>query len=153
MMYRLLTVLAACWITGQTGTAQDKPLEDARRIQGVWVWDRTEKQSEAQPQILIEEIIFRGDTLTFHYRFGDQRTTSKCAFSLDPKASPKQINFTPADGTNQGKTYLGIYEFKDGLLKIAYRGPGSTRPKDFTDKAAGNDSTVFIHLKPLPGDA
>ena len=48
----------------------------------------------------------------------------------------------------KGKTYLGLYEFKDRELRICYRGPGSSRPKDFADKAADGSSTVFIVLKP-----
>jgi uncharacterized protein (TIGR03067 family) len=65
---------------------------------------------------------------------------------LDPKAAPKQIDFAPTEGASKGQTYLGLYEVADGRLRLCYRGPGSTRPKDFEDKSAGNAVTVFISL-------
>jgi hypothetical protein len=47
---------------------------------------------------------------------------------------------------NKGRTYEGLYEVKDGKLRICYRGPDSTRPKDFEDTSAGNTRTTFISL-------
>jgi hypothetical protein len=43
-----------------------------------------------------------------------------------------------------------LYEFKDGKLRVCYRGPGSTRPKDFDDMADGNMATTFFVLKLKP---
>ncbi len=146
----VIAVLAVVSLCGIAGTAQDKLKDDAQRIQGSWDWDPAEEQSDAQPQVILERVVVKGAKLTFHYRLDDQRSTSTTEFTLDPKTAPKQIDFTPTEGANKSKTYLGLYEIDDGRLKMCYRGPGSTRPKDFDDKIAVNVATVFIHLKPSP---
>ena len=84
---------------------------------------------------------------------GRQEVLDPGEFKLDPEASPKEIDFTPTDkdNPNKGKAYLGLYEVTAGRLRICYRGPGSTRPKDFNDKSAGNEVTTFVVLKLSPG--
>jgi uncharacterized protein (TIGR03067 family) len=140
-------------LAGSSGTAQEKPSDDAQRMQASWDWDPAEKQSDAKPQVDLERVVIKGNKITFHYRLGDQRSTSTTEFKLDPKATPGTIDFTPSEGTNAGRKYLGRYEIKGDRLRICYRGPGSTRPKDFSDKAAGNAATVFIYLKKPPAES
>jgi uncharacterized protein (TIGR03067 family) len=147
MPIRLIAAVLVCVVVSVTGVAQDKPKDDSKAIQGDWAWDPAEKQSDALPPATLDRIVIKGDKLIFHYRIMDKPSISETKFKLDPKASPKKIDFTPTEGANKGKTYLGLYELKDGRLKICYRGPGSSRPKDFNDKLDGNDATTFIFLK------
>jgi uncharacterized protein (TIGR03067 family) len=146
MSIRLIAVLVVCLCWGIAGTAQDKSKDDTHRIQGTWDWDPAEAQSDAEPQVILERVVIKGNKLTFHYQLGDQRFTSTTEFKLNPQKGPKEIDFTPLEGANKGKTYLGLYEIMKGRLKICYRGPGSTRPKDFDDKVEGNNGTAFVHL-------
>ena len=146
-MRRAAAALMTVLLGGLATVAQEKPSPAVQRLQGDWGWDSAEKQSDAVPRILVERVVIKGDTLTIHYIFGDQRFTSASKFTLDATATPPTMDFTPIEGTNKGKTYLCRYEIRDGKLKICYRGPGSTRPKDFSDKNAGNDGTTFLHLK------
>jgi uncharacterized protein (TIGR03067 family) len=99
--------------------------------------------------VLLERVVIKGDTLTFHYNLDGKKFTSATKFKLDPTASPKQIDFTPTAGGNKGRTYLGLYEVKAEQLKLCYRGPESTRPKDFDDEhdPNTNGTTTFIVLK------
>ena len=146
----MITLIAALCLSG---IAKDKPLDDKTRIQGNWEWDPAAKQSDAEPVVLVERIVIKGDVLTFHYSFDGKPFTTPTTFTLNPKATPGEIDFTPTDkdNANKGKVYLGRYEFKDGKLRICYRGPGSTRPKNFDDKKAGSDATTFITVKTTPG--
>jgi uncharacterized protein (TIGR03067 family) len=146
----VLVLLVVCSLSFVPAIADDKPTGDARLVQGSWDWDPAVKQSDAKPQVLLEGVVVKGDTLTFHYLSAGERSTCAVTFKLNPDASPKEIDFTPTEGANKDKTYLGLYELKAGQLRICYRGPGSTRPKNFDDKSAGNDATVFIVLKPTP---
>src|SRR5438128_1134567 len=50
---------------GVAGAAEDKPSRDVQRIQGTWEWDPAEKQSDAEPQVLVEKVVIMDDTLTF----------------------------------------------------------------------------------------
>lgn len=52
-------------------------------------------------------------------------------FVLDPKASPKTVDFIPADGQYKGKTFQGIYQLDGDELKACFAFPGKDRPKTF----------------------
>lgn len=151
MRWIVLTVVAI-GLLGFTSVAQEKPKDDAQLVQGSWDCAPTAKQADAQPQVLLERVVIKGDTLTFHYSMDGKEFTTAAKFTLNPKASPKEIDFTPTDkdNSNKGKVYLGLYEIKAGQLRICYRGPGSTRPKSFTDMQDGTNMTTFIVLKPSP---
>ena len=121
---------------------------DVLLLQGSWDWDPAVKQPLINPQIDTERVVIKDNALVIHYRHKVDTWTSETEFTLDPSADPKTIDFTPTTGANQGKTYLGRYEIKDGKLRICYRGPGSTRPTGFDDKGNGNAGTTTLHLVP-----
>jgi uncharacterized protein (TIGR03067 family) len=166
MSIRSIVTAAAGLLAGTTGIVLKAPSAEVQRVRPASLWDPAKRQSEnrpaliteqkrsdAKPLVILEEIVFRGDKLVFHYRFGDQRWTATSVFKLDPTATPKAIDFTPMEGPNKGKTYLGRYEIDGRRLRICYRGPGSTRPNDFSDKAVGDDATVFIDVRSPPADS
>ena len=76
----------------------------------------------------------------------------RTSVQAEPDRLPKEIDFTPTEGGNKGKTYRGLYEVKAGRLRFCYRGPGSSRPRDFSDQhdPKTNGGTVFIVLKLSP---
>ncbi len=126
----------------------DEPKDDKIAIQGTW--ELTARGKPAIPDIVCERIVFKGDKLTFHYKLDGKRFTTECTFKLDPTAKPKRIDFTfsPTDGDDdKGKPYLGIYELKDGKLRLNYRGPTSTRPKDFKDEIDGTLVTQRLEFE------
>jgi uncharacterized protein (TIGR03067 family) len=140
-------------LIGFTAAAEDKTKEDLKLLQGIWDWDPAAKQSEAEPVVLVERVVIKGDTLTIHYSLDGKKFGTPTEFKIDATASPKQINFAATDKDNAGRglTYFGLYELKAGQLKICYRGPGSSRPKSFDDKGDGNNATSFLTLKARPG--
>lgn len=152
MASRFAAVMTIC-VFGFAGIAQEKPKDDSLLVQGSWEWDPAAKQSDAKPVVLLEQIVIKDDSLTFHYITGGKKFNTATKFKLDAIAAPKEIDFTPTDkeNANTGKPYLGLYEIKAGRLMICYRGPGSSRPKSFLDMSDGTDVTTFIVLKPSPG--
>jgi uncharacterized protein (TIGR03067 family) len=152
MKWRSLAVVAICSLCGLTGAAQDRPKTDRQLVQGIWDWDPDVKQQDLRPQVALERVVIKGDTLTFHYNLDGKKFTSATTFKLNATASPREIDFIPTEGSNKGKTYRGLYEVKAGRLRICYRGPGSSRPKDFDDKRDPkiNRGTMFIVLKRSP---
>jgi uncharacterized protein (TIGR03067 family) len=150
MSIRAVVVIAFCSFISVPDLPSEKPTGDALAMQGSWSWDVAYKQSDAQPLILLERVVIKGNRLTFHYRSGERpggRFTIENIFKLDQPAIPKRIDFMPLSGANKGKAYEGLYDLQPGQMKICYRGPGSTRPRDFRDKLEGNSSTTFIYLK------
>ena len=150
MASRLLAV-ALVGSLGSMGVAQDKPKGDAQLVQGSWDWDPAAKQSDAKP-VLLKRVVIKGDTLTLHYSMDGVKFSTPSEFKLNPSGTPKEIDFTPTekDNANKGKAYLGLYEIQNGKLRICYRGPGSSRPKNFGDRQDGTDGTTFIVLNPSP---
>jgi uncharacterized protein (TIGR03067 family) len=152
MMLRPIAVVGTALLAALSAFSDDKPRADLSLLQGKWNWDPAAKQSDALPQILLERVVIKGNSLTFHKIFDGKRFTTSAEITLYPGTTPKRIDFTPKQGGNKGKTYFGLYEISDGKLRVCYRGPGSTRPKNFDDKKDGNDLTVFIALKHAPVD-
>ena len=95
--------------------------------------------------------VFKGDKLTLYSELAGKNNEIECTFKLDATVTPKRIDFAPVTGANKGQTYSGLYEFKGGELRICYRGPRSTRPKDFNDEGDGKFATTFLVLKRKPG--
>jgi uncharacterized protein (TIGR03067 family) len=103
MRLRILALMAVGTFGRSASVARDKPKTDAKLIQGSWECDPATKQSDAKPQILLERVVIKGDTLTCHYNFDGKRSTSSTEFKLDHTATPKQIEFTPHEGGEQGR--------------------------------------------------
>lgn len=123
--------------------------DDSKAVQGTWVV--TDHQPQAEPKVVYEKAVIKGDKLTLHSDFMGKKHEVECVFKLDPTATPKRIDFTPVSGASKGQTYPGLYELKkDGEMRICYRGPGSTRPKNFDDKNDGAIGTTFLVLKIKP---
>jgi uncharacterized protein (TIGR03067 family) len=69
-------------------------------------------------------------------------------FTFDATQSPKTIDYTHTAGMNKGKKQLGIYELKDGELRILMSAPGATRPAGFQRAPArGETLTVWSRGK------
>src|SRR5215813_7361889 len=57
------------------------------------------------------------------------------SFTVDPSASPKQINMVGTEGDMAGKEAQGIYSLENDVLRICYVMPGLPRPKEFQSQA------------------
>lgn len=138
-------ILTACALAVCLTARAAEPVDDKAAIQGTW--ELTGRGKPAEPDVVCEKVVFKGDTLTFHYLFDGKRFTTECVFKLDAATDPKQIDFTRTEDGKKGKPYLGIYELKDGKLRLNYRGPESTRPKDFKDELAGTNVTQRMEFE------
>lgn len=150
MAFRLLAVMVICSL-GFTSIAGDKPKDDTQLMQGTWYWDEDAAKSLPNRFVIFDQVDIKGDVLTFHYKYNGEKIVTPTKFKLDPDASPKTINYTPIENSTTGMPFLGLYELKDGKLKICYRGPESTRPKNFDDSTTEKlGGTVYIVLKRSP---
>jgi uncharacterized protein (TIGR03067 family) len=67
---------------------------------------------------------------------------------IDPLQKPKAYDFTPSEGMDKGKTYLGIYEIRGGYRKLCYAPPGKDRPHEFAARPkSGHVFVVFQREK------
>lgn len=74
----------------------------------------------------------------------------KGTFTIDPKVLPHTIDLKVEEGKGEGgegfagKTSLGIYELKDGTLRLTAAEPGKeTRPNEFVNR----EGQVYLELR------
>jgi uncharacterized protein (TIGR03067 family) len=119
--------------------------DDADGLQGVWIAQSMEADGKAAPAEAVKRmrLTFKGDKLFLRGNFDNDRE-EECTYKVDPKKTPKQLDFTPPKET---KAILGIYEVKGDELKICMRHGSSTdgRPTEFATKA--DSKLVLLVLK------
>lgn len=126
----LIVSIVSCLLPPQV----PKPAEDKDKIQGVWVFSSSERDGKQELTDLkgVLEIELGADTFRFHLPAGARHAQS---YKLDPKASPKTIDWTPAGKPEPQQPMLGIYELDGDSLKICWGPIRGARPKEFTAKA------------------
>jgi RNA polymerase sigma factor (sigma-70 family) len=102
---------------------------EAKALEGEWVVVGLEADGRKATADDVKGMrwVFKGTEVTATDPDGG---TGKMSVRLDPGQSPKTMNLTPLDGPNKGQTAAGIYELKDGKLRICLREKGD-RPKEF----------------------
>ena len=122
--------------------------DDAKSaLQGVWVGRSMEIDGKMLPadEAKKMQFTFKGDKLFIKGNLPDGRE-DECDYKIDPKQSPAHLDFTPR---NEKKSLQGIYEIKDGVLKVCIRhetGSGG-RPKEFATKAGSQLILVVFDKK------
>ena len=142
MKHILVAMIAIAF--GAHALAQDpKATNPAAALQGTWVVSTINGQAppEGTPEM----------TLTFA---GEKYSSSTGAtvdergtFVVDGSKKPMTLDLVIVEGTDAGKTQLGIFEIADGTLRMNLDTPGAgQRPADFTIKNTG----VMVVAKKKP---
>jgi uncharacterized protein (TIGR03067 family) len=135
-------VAGLCLVWGPSATAADDPKE---LLKGVWVAQSMEVDGKPAPEDAVKgtRFTFKGDKLFVRENFADD-SEAECACAIDPKQSPKQLDFAPPKG---GAPVLGIYEVKGDELRVCFRQADSKegRPTAFATK--GGSKLVLIVFK------
>jgi uncharacterized protein (TIGR03067 family) len=127
-------LVALCLLTAaQTDApAADDPKEP---LQGMWLTQSLEADGKLASAEVLKRMRFnfKADKLLIKGNFDDSRE-EECTYKLDPKQSPKHLDFTPA---TEKKPVLAIYEVTGDDLKICLRHGNSSkgRPTEFATKA------------------
>lgn len=126
------------WLIAVAG-ASDEVTGDLKRLQGTWqaagfVIDGKELAAKDREAL---KLVIKGTRGTFTRDDKQVHGT----YALDEAASPKTIDITLADGPDKGKKKLGIYEIKDGVLRLCVGPVGGKRPTKFESAA---DSGVWL---------
>lgn len=130
-MLRLCVVAAVALLVGGRAAALDKPNPKAlKELEGMYAVvaasaGGTELQADARKAAHAR---ITGDEIVITVR--DKAHPAKVT-RLDPAAHPAAVDLAPSDGPEKGKTFPGIYTYKDGELTLAIAEKGD-RPKGFT---------------------
>ncbi|MBY0522724.1 MAG: TIGR03067 domain-containing protein [Gemmataceae bacterium] len=113
--------------------AADAPKSDKEALAGGWKVVACELENKLLPDSVFKELLY-----TFaadgKWKLEGGPGFPKAAggtFEINPKASPKTIDMTPADGPYKGKTFQGIYQLEGDELKACFAFPGKDRPKTY----------------------
>lgn len=112
---------------------EDPKHPDLVAMQGEWGCTLNIRDGQRQPDE-VAETIFRDvkDDILIISLFDKQLQKGK--IKLDPTTTPKQIDVTMLEGPAKDKVSAGIYELKDGVLKICSAPAGQPRPTTFESK-------------------
>jgi uncharacterized protein (TIGR03067 family) len=120
--------------------AQDSSKTDKQAIDGSWRVVACELEHKLLPEGVFKDLRYKlkaDGTWALEGGPGFPKAAGG-SFTLDPKASPKTIDLTPADGPYKGKTFRGIYQLEGDELKACFAFPGKERPKTYlTDPESG----------------
>jgi uncharacterized protein (TIGR03067 family) len=141
--FLLAVLVVACLVMAlPTGS---RAADDSDALQGVWVAQSMESEGKAAPAAAVKKMrfTFKKDKLLIKGNFDDDRE-EECTWKVDPKKTPKQLDFTPP---KEKKAILGIYKLRGDELTICLRHASSDkgRPTEFATKA--DTQLVLIVLK------
>ncbi len=127
---------------------ESPPLDPKNKdsLDGEWVV--TSKLFQGQPTDEHDQIRykFRGTSVSIAGTGPGGQHQKRCTAKIDPQKSPKEIDFI-----DPGATYpeLGIYEFKDGELRLCLRDANLSlgRPKEFSSQA-GSGLMLIVLKRP-----
>jgi uncharacterized protein (TIGR03067 family) len=130
-------IIPAVAIAAAGGVAQplwaDDDAAGRDRAAYVGIWRAIEIEADGNPQPARERnivVVNREDgtwTMTV-----DGREASSGTNTIDPLATPAEIDIEITAGDGAGSKLLGIYELEDNRRRLCFRGGGEWRPRDFT---------------------
>jgi uncharacterized protein (TIGR03067 family) len=112
-----------------TRTARSGDVTDDRGIQGTWLPSSAELSGSKYPDDIRKSIKLEIHDDKYTVTVGD--APDKGTIKLNPSANPKEMDIIGADGPNQGKTFLCIYDLSGDKLKICYDLSCTGRPTEF----------------------
>ena len=142
-MKNIVIAMIALALSAHAVAQEPKVTNPAAALQGTWVVGSINGQ--APPEGMAEmTLTFAGEK--YHSSTGttvDERGT----FTVDGSKKPMTLDLVIVEGTDAGKTQLGIFEVTGDTLRLNLDTPGAgQRPADFTSKETG----VMVVAKKKP---
>jgi uncharacterized protein (TIGR03067 family) len=106
--------------------------KDHKLIEGIWrVTSLDVNGDKAKDEDARKLSVINGTDGAWNLR-SEGTDLVKGTSTIDPTQNPKTIDFTPTDGDDKGKVFLGIYELGESTRKLCFAPVGSPRPTEFT---------------------
>jgi uncharacterized protein (TIGR03067 family) len=102
--------------------------KDLKELEGTYSVTSLEKAGGPASKELTQKmkLMIKGDNLSI--LVGDEEKKAK--ITADASKQPNNLDISPIEGPEKGKTFLGIYKTEKGELTIAFSEKGA-RPKEF----------------------
>jgi uncharacterized protein (TIGR03067 family) len=126
--YGVLFVAVALML-GADEAKKGSSAEELKSLQGVWTAVSFEANGEKVPEEDAKKIKLTVKENKWVLERGDG--TNQGTIKLDASKNPKQFDAALEDSSD---SVLGIYEVKDGTLKMCWSNPGGDRPTTFKNE-------------------
>ena len=92
------------------------------------------------------KLVFTAEKVVVQTPVGKDTKDDPASYKLDSSKTPKEIDFTPLEGTVKGKTKEWIYSLDGDILKLCMPGPeGGPRPTELAADESGKN--ILLTLK------
>jgi uncharacterized protein (TIGR03067 family) len=154
-MFALMTLVQSCMISNAAFVvAADKDKEPAikqerKKYEGTWrvIFLQVDGNQASDKDAKKITAVNQADG-TWSVRVEGKEIATGTS-EIDPTKNPKTIDFTPTEGSEKGKVFLGIYEIKQTCRKLCYAPAGKDRPTDFSSTpGSGHVLVIFQREKP-----
>lgn len=139
MKVRLLGLIVVSLLVAADDTK--KADEAAKQIEGAWQGVSLEQDGNKNDDA--DNFTVKIKDGKYEAKIGDE-ATGKGRLKLDPTKKPHAMDIMVEEGANSGETQLGIYEVKDGILKICFAKPDKPRPTEFSAKEGSGNTLVVL---------
>lgn len=135
-MCALTAAVAGLLVAAET-PRDDSAKAEREKFQGTWklVSAQRDGREVSKDGVGRTTLIIKGDT----FRFPEETevgTGPHGTFTIDPTATPKAIDATPASGPDKGKTSRGVYKIEGDRYEVHFAPPGEGRPTELVPKAS-----------------
>lgn len=122
MYYRTTLALLVLIVSAPTARSEDaKAAEESKRLQGEWqaikAQAKGEKLTKDDAEVKNMRFVIEGDKMTLRHADGSGGKRTK-TFKLDPTKTPKELDITSHDGSENGETAACIYKLENDRLTI-----------------------------------
>jgi uncharacterized protein (TIGR03067 family) len=128
---------------------QEAVQQERKKYEGTWrvIFLQADGNQAAENDAKKIMVVNRGDG-TWSIKIEDKEI-AKGTSEIDPTKKPKTIDFTPTEGSEKGKVFLGIYDIKENCRKLCYAPAGKERPTEFSSTpGSGHVLVIFQREKP-----
>jgi uncharacterized protein (TIGR03067 family) len=131
------------------GDAKDEAIKkDRRQIEGTWRGVTLEiNGNQAKDEDAKKLTVVNGSDGTWKL-LSEGKELIKGTSTFDPLNKPKTIDFTPTEGDDKGKIFLGVYELGEKTRKLCFAPLGKDRPTELSS-APGSEHIVVTFERGL----
>jgi uncharacterized protein (TIGR03067 family) len=135
-----------------------QPLSGAARkeleqLQGTWRGISITQDGQKLPLeggLANLEVVIKGSERTVK---AGESVLSRAVFSMNPTAKPKTVDVTITEGTQAGKTLLGVYDLDGDTYRICLAKAGEPRPHSVASKPGSGHTLTVLARPPLKNQA
>jgi uncharacterized protein (TIGR03067 family) len=143
----MLTLLTfGCF--GAAAVSQEADQKDEGKLDGVWVTVTLEYNGKDVGQKYPFRFNIKGNDCVIEGNDAVKKEYAKLKFKFDNTTTPKSVDISVVGGIQKDAVIEGIYEVKEGQLKICAKVLGNERPTKF--ESPGGSSVVLLVMKREP---